>query len=130
MKPEELNKQKEEYQILFENSPCYITVQDRNFRLLRYNREFAEKFDPKPGDYCFQAYKGRSIKCEICPVLETFEDGKPHTSEETGINKDGTRSFWIARTSPIKNSAGEVVAAMEMSLDVTQMKFLEDEVRK
>ena len=49
MKPEELKKQKEEYQILFENSPCYITVQDRDFKLLRYNREFAEKFDPKPG---------------------------------------------------------------------------------
>lgn len=130
MTQDELNKEKEEYQILFENSPCYITVQDRNFKLLRFNREFAENFDPKPGEYCYQAYKGRSEKCEICPVLETFEDGRPHTSEETGINKDGTRSFWMVRTSPIKNEDGEVVAAMEMSLDVTQMKFLENEVRK
>ncbi len=129
-KQDELNKQKEEYRNLFEHAPCYITVQDQDFKLLRYNREFAEKFEPKAGDYCYQAYKGRTQRCEICPVVETFEDGQPRTSEETGINKDGTRSFWMVRTSPIVNAEGKVVAAMEMSLDVTKMKFLENEVRK
>jgi histidine kinase len=129
-KQDELNKQKEEYRNLFEHAPCYVTVQDQDFKLLRYNREFAEKFEPKAGEYCYQAYKGRSQRCEICPVVETFEDGQPRTSEETGINKDGTRSFWMVRTSPIMNSEGKVVAAMEMSLDVTKMKFLENEVRK
>jgi len=34
-KQDELNKQKGEYQSLFESAPCYITVQDRDFRLLR-----------------------------------------------------------------------------------------------
>ena len=129
-KQEELNKQKEEYQNLFEHVPCYITVQDRNFKLLSYNREFAEKFKPKPGDSCYVAYKGRSKRCEICPVVETFEDAQSHSSEETGVNKDNSRFFWMVRTSPIKNKDGEVIAAMEMSLDVTQMKFLEHEVRK
>ncbi|MBW2064039.1 MAG: PAS domain S-box protein [Deltaproteobacteria bacterium] len=129
-KQEELNKQKEAYQNLFELAPCYITVQDKDFKLLAYNREFAEHFDPKPGDYCYRAYKGRSERCEICPVAQTFEDGRPHTSEETGINKDGTRSFWMVRTAPLRDAQGKVIAAMEMSLDVTKMKFLEDEVRK
>jgi len=129
-KQEEINKQKEAYQNLFEHAPCYITVQDKDFKLLAFNREFAEHFDPKAGDYCYRAYKGRSERCEICPVAETFEDGKHHTSEETGINKDGTRSFWMVRTAPLKDSQGEVTAAMEMSLDVTKMKFLENEVRR
>ena len=129
-KQEELNKQKEEYQRIFEIAPCYITVQDRNLRLIRYNREFAETFAPRLGDYCFKAYKGRSERCEICPVLKTFEDGKSHHSEEEGINKDGTRSFWLVRTSPIRDSKGEITAAMEMCLDVTEMKRLEWEVEK
>ena len=111
-------------------APCYITVQDRDFRLLRYNREFAEQFDPHSGDYCYQVYKGRSERCEVCPVLNTFEDGQSHHSEEEGVNKDGTKSYWMVRTSPVKNKAGEVVAAMEMSLDVTAMKHLESEVKK
>jgi histidine kinase len=97
---DELNKQKDEYQILFEQAPCYITVQDKNLRLLRYNREFAEKFTPERGDFCYQAYKGRSQRCEACPVLKTFEDGKPHSSEETGVSKDGTTSYWVVRSAP------------------------------
>ncbi len=129
-KQEELNEQKGEYQTLFETAPCYITVQDRNFRLLKYNREFAEQFDAHSGDHCYQVYKGRSERCEICPVQNTFDDGRPHHSEEEGVNRDGTKSYWMVRTSPVRNKDGDVVAAMEMSLDVTAMKHLESEVKK
>jgi histidine kinase len=124
------NKQRDEYQVLFEEAPCYITVQDKSLRLIRYNREFAKKFFPEAGAYCYQAYKGRSERCEVCPVMKTFEDGKPHSSEETGVSKDGTKSYWLVRSAPVKNPEGEVVAAIEMSLDLTQMKFLEEEVEK
>jgi histidine kinase len=129
-KQEGLEEQRDEYQILFEQAPCYITVQDRDLRLIRYNRQFAEKFFPETGNYCYQAYKGRSERCEVCPVLMTFEDGKPHSSEETGVSKNGTKSHWLVRSAPIKNADGQVIAAMEMSLDVTKVKFLEKEVEK
>ena len=125
-KQDALNRQRGEYQRLFERVPCLITVQDRNYKLLKYNREFFESFGPEPGDYCFRAYKGRDEKCDDCPVEKTFIDGKSHYSEETGINKDGTPTHWILKTSPIKNDNGEIVAAMEMSLDITHRKLLEE----
>ncbi len=129
-KQAELNEQRNEYQNLFEQVPCLITVQDRAFRLLRYNREFSERFGPDPGDHCYQAYKGRSEKCPNCPVALTFEDGLPHQGEETGLNKDGSEAHWIFRTSPIRNAQGEVVAALEMSLDITERKQLEEQLDK
>jgi histidine kinase len=129
-KQEELNKQRDEYQALFERVPCIITVQDRNYKLIRYNREFSDKFNPRPGDYCYAAYKGRKEKCVICPVERTFEDGRSHYSEESGFNKDGTLTHWLVNTTPIKNEKGEIVAAMEMSLDATQRKLLEEELKK
>jgi len=129
-KQQELNKQRNEYQTLFERVPCIITVQDRDYRLIRYNREFSDKFNPQPGDYCYDAYKGRKQKCEICPVEQTFEDGRPHFSEERGLSKDGKPTHWIVNTAPIKDESGEVVAAMEMSLDVTHTKLLEEELKK
>jgi len=129
-KSDELNKQRNEYQRLFELVPCIITVQDRNYKLIRYNREFDNKFSPSPGDYCYSAYKGRIEKCENCPVEKTFADGRFHFSEERGINKDGRPTHWIVNTSPIKNEKGEIVAAMEMSLDVTHRKLLEEELKK
>ncbi|MBT8332271.1 MAG: PAS domain S-box protein, partial [Deltaproteobacteria bacterium] len=129
-KQSELNKQRNEYQNLFERVPCIITVQDRNYKLIRYNREFDKKFSPMPGDYCYAAYKGRSEKCVICPVEKTFDDGLSHFSEERGIGKDGSPTHWIVQTSPIKDENGEIVAAMEMSLDVTETKLLEQELEK
>jgi histidine kinase len=129
-KQAELNEQRDEYQTLFERAPCLITVQDRNFKLLRYNRDFAERFHPQPEDFCYHAYKGRDEKCFNCPVERTFNDGQPHYGEETGVNKDGTVVHWVVRTSPIKNASGDIIAAMEMSLDITQRKQLEDKLEK
>jgi histidine kinase len=125
-----LNEQRDEYQTLFERVPCLITVQDRDFKLLRYNREFYERFAPKDDDYCFHAYKNREEKCIDCPVEKTFEDGLSHSAEETGFNKDGSLTHWIVRTSPIKNARGEIVAAMEMSLDITERKQLEEKLKE
>ncbi len=127
---EELKRQRDEFQVLFEQTPCFITVQDRNLKLVKFNKEFADQFSPNVGDFCYQAYKGRSEPCEVCPVVQTFEDGEPHYSEEMGLKKDGSESSWLVRVSPIKNSKGEVTAALEICLDVTRMRALEEEVRK
>lgn len=116
------------YQDLFDLVPCFITVQDRTYKLLRYNREFAQTFEPSPGDYCYNAYKGRTEKCVVCPVEKTFEDGKSHWSEESGVTKDGRTLFWVVKTSPIRNARGEIVAVMEMCLDITHRKKLEREL--
>jgi histidine kinase len=126
----ELKKQRDEYQNLFEQVPCLITVQDRNYRLVRYNGLFSERFQPAPGDFCYRAYKGLSRKCQPCPVEMTFADGQSHYAEESGMDRDGTTKHWIVRTSPIKDADGNITAAMEISLDITQRKNLENELEK
>ncbi len=126
----ELDTKRDNYQTLFELVPCIITVQDRDYRLIQYNQQFEDKFHPIPGDYCYRAYKGREFKCEICPVEMTFKDGRSHVSEETGSDKGGTPKHWIVKTTPIKNANGEIIAAMEMNLDITSLKELEEELVK
>jgi len=129
-KQEALDSQRKEYRMLFGMVPCLITVQDKNFKLLRYNHEFAECFDPHEGDYCFAAYKNRTEPCEACPVLKTFEDGKSHHSEQSGVNRDGTPSYWTLKTAPIHNRDGDIIAVMEISMDITKRRMLEQEVFK
>jgi histidine kinase len=129
-KQDELNKQKDRFRQLFEQVPCAITVQDRNYRLVEYNQEFEDTFAPKPGDFCYYAYKGRTEKCENCPVEKTFQDGGTHYSEEAGLTKAGEPAHWIVRTSPIRDETGEIVAAMEMCLDITHSRLLEDQLKE
>ncbi|MEW6265642.1 MAG: PAS domain S-box protein [Thermodesulfobacteriota bacterium] len=126
----ELDQRLHEYLDLFEHVPCIITVQDREYRLIKYNREFADKFKPEPFDFCFRAYKDRDEKCLVCPVEMTFQDGQSHTSEESGPDKEGSMRHWVVRTAPLFNTQGEVVAAMEMCLDITHRKRLEEDLAK
>jgi histidine kinase len=125
-----LNKQRDEYQELFEQVPCYITVQDRDLRLIRHNREFASTFEPRPGAFCFEVYKCRCDACPDCPVLQTFNDGLPHFSEECGVDKKGKEVSWMCRTSPLRDEEGNIVAVMQMSLDATERRVLEEEIRR
>jgi histidine kinase len=126
---EDVGRLVHEYQDLFELVPCYITVQGRNYRLIRYNREFSQNFDAKLGEYCYKAYKGRNERCLVCPVEKTFQDGRSHWSEESGFDKEGKRKYWVVKTNPIKNSKGETVAAMELCLDITLTKELEEQLK-
>ncbi|CCK79954.1 ATP-binding protein [Desulfobacula toluolica] len=126
----ELKKQKNEYQSLFDTAPCMITVQDKNYRLLRWNKVFKDRFDPKPGSCCYYAYKGLEEKCPDCPVEKTFLDGKSHYGEAEGMAKDGEKNHWIFITSPVTDTEGNVVAAMEMSIDITPRRRLEKELKR
>jgi len=125
-----LVRQRREYRILFESVPCTISIQNKNFEIIRYNREFAETFDISQGKYCYTVYKGLRERCAACPVSRTFNDGKSHYSEEERTNKDGSKKFWIVKTAPIRNTKGEITAAIEMCLDVTHRKELEEELTR
>ena len=126
----QLKKQRDEYQNLFELVPCLITIQDPNYQLVSYNKEFEETFNPTPGDFCFRVYKKRDEKCEVCPVEKTFKDGRSHYGQETGMDKNGNTTHWLSRTSPIQDAQGNIVSVMEVCLDITRMKQLEERLEK
>ncbi len=127
-KHRELVEQREEYRGLFQNVPCLVSVVDRDFRVVRHNRFYRDHFGHSRGRHCYEMNKGRLERCPVCPVDRTFNDGQPHTSEETGFTKDGRVIHWIVYTSPIRNKDGEVVAAMEMMIDITRRKELEEKL--
>jgi len=129
-KNNQISLQKNLYQDLFEGVPCIITVQDRDFRLLRFNKAFEDRFQARIGEFCYKAYKNRDSKCPDCPVEKTFQTGLFHTTEESGCYRDGSKAHWIVNTAPIHDSEGNLVAAMEMCLDITERKDLEGEVKR
>jgi histidine kinase len=126
----ELNQQKDRYLNLFDQVPCYITVQNKDYRIIEFNKEFSTKFGANYGAHCYYAYKGINSKCINCPVEKTFNDGLPHYSEESGINKDGTISHWFVKTAPLKDAEGNIVAVLEMSIDTSGKKILEEIVEE
>jgi PAS domain S-box-containing protein len=110
--------------------PCYLTVQDKDLRLLDANTKFQDEFGEIDGRYCYQIYKNRSEKCEVCPVERTFRDGLSHRSEELVTNLDGKEVSVIVYTTPIRDEQGNITAVMEMSTDITEVKLLQQQFKE
>ncbi len=112
----------------FESMPCFLTVQDRNLRVVDANRLFQENFGDYQGRFCYQVYKHRPEKCENCPVERTFRTGNAYSSEELVTTLDGREVWVIVNTTPIRNGNGEITAVMEMSTDITDIKMLQKQL--
>jgi PAS domain S-box-containing protein len=125
---EKLRQNRERYRLLFEEVPCYISVQDRDLRIVQCNRSFQEDFGQYIGAYCYEIYKHRGEPCLNCPVARTFQDGKAHESEEVVVARDGRTINTLVSTAPIRNASGEIEMVMEISTNITEIRKLQDEL--
>ena len=116
----------ERYKLLFEEVPCYISIQDENLNIVNANRHFRENFGSCLGLKCFEVYKNRSEECFPCKVRQTFEDGIIHTREEVIRKRNGDNMNCHVVTAPIKDINGQVVKVIEMSHDITELHNLQD----
>ncbi|MFC1585140.1 nitrogen regulation protein NR(II) [Fibrobacterota bacterium] len=110
---------------LFEESPCYISVQGPDLKILQANRRFRKVFGDATGRYCWEAYKHRAGPCETCQVVKTFKDGQVHSSEEQTQSVSGGMIHMIVYTSPIKDPEGNIIAVIEMSTNITEVRMLQ-----
>ena len=120
----------DQYRQYFEVMPCYLTVQDRDFQIIHANERFRNDFGDFAGRFCYQVYKHRSEKCEVCPVEQTFHDGRSHRSEERVMCLDGREVSVVVETTPVRDDNGQITSVIEMSTDVTQIKRLERQLRQ
>lgn len=123
---ESVNRNKILLQQLFDSVPCYISLQDENFRLTGANKRFKEDFGDYVGSYCYEVYKHRSEPCINCPVEATFHDGEPHQTEEVVTSQSGEQYNVLTWTAPIRNVSGQITQVMEMSTNITQIRKLEN----
>ena len=114
------------YRQLFEEMPCYLSVQDSNLRITASNRMFKEHFGDEIGCNCYRIYKHRDTPCQECPVASTFEDGEHHQTEEVVTSKTGAQYNILTWTAPIRNQDGNIIQVMEMATDITQIRKLQD----
>jgi len=115
---------------IIEAIPGFLTVQDRDYKIVEANGSFVRSFGKYEGRCCYQVYKNSPEKCEDCPVERTFHDGQSHRSEEQ-VKTLGGRDIWVlVNTTPIFNDDGKVIQVIEMSTDITEMKALQDQLRE
>ena len=124
----ETRRWQREYQILFDRVPCYVTVIDENFHIIRANEAFRDRFGDAIGQPCYEVYKRRKRRCPHCPAAKTFKDGAVHKSSQEGMTKDGEKTYYHVTTSPLKRGDQQIAHVIEISSDISELKKLEDEM--
>jgi len=125
---EDLMTCQQRFQLLFEAAPCYLTVQDRNLKLITANKQFLQDFGREFGSFCARTFSHDGEPHPDCPILKTFDEGKPQQAETVVTSRTGERYNVLIWTAPIKNAAGEVTHVMEMSTNITQIRQLQDQL--
>jgi len=118
------------YRKYFEEMPCFVSIQDRDMKIVGCNRLCRESFGGKAGEYCYEVYKGRMQKCDSCPVEETFLTGKPQQSEEMVKTLKGEEIPVYVYTTPIFNEKGAVEQVLEISSDISIVKNMQKKLHK
>lgn len=122
----ELKATRQRYWQVFNEAPCYISVQDRHFNITANNRWFKEDFGEEIGQPCYRVYKHRQAPCPDCPVAKTFDDGQPHQAEMVVTSAAGEQYNVLIWTAPLYDANGELTEVMEMSTNITQIRQLQD----
>jgi histidine kinase len=119
-----------EYQTLFEKVPCYVTVVNRDYRVVKANHLFRAVFGEPRGEHCYTLLKHRHEPCAECPAEKTFIDSGSHTSRHVGVTRQGKQAHYVVSTAPLVQSNGETTHVIEMALDVTETHHLEEELSR
>ncbi len=61
---------------------------------------------------------------------EIMRTGLPQTIEESVTTMSGEKKIFISQKQPIKDSSGTVIGLIGFSIDITERKILEDELKK
>jgi len=122
---DELLTTRYKYQRLFDEAPCYITVQNPDLTIAEANRLFKKDFGDVEGELCFKTYH-LDASCDGCIVKETLADGEPRQRETVVTTLDGERKNVLVQSAPIHDASGKVIQVMELSTDITEIRKLQD----
>ena len=108
-----------------------ITVVDKDLTIKRFNAQTKVWFKaqhPQVGKKCFAVFHGRSVPCEDCLTLKTFETGQSQFTEKRTTSKNGQDMWLELKTYPIIEE-GKISGVIEYIRDITKRKRAEMGIR-
>ncbi|WP_243313227.1 response regulator [Fundidesulfovibrio agrisoli] len=113
----------------FNELPCFISIHNRYLEIVAVNQLYKDRLGDLVGHNSWEVYEGRQGSGNACPVWKTIHEGKGLRSRETLMGIDGRELPVIVHTAPIFNNEGQVELVIELSVDVTEVGRLQEELR-
>ena len=111
--------------LLLEELPCYVCLQQPDYRISYANRYFREQFGHPEGKRCHEILTGSATPCSECPTFEVFDSGVFKHWE--WYKPDEDRTFQIYDY-PVYEQDGSMLV-LELGFDITDRKHMEEVLR-
>ena len=115
-----------------------FVVVGRDYRIISANKAYCDyagiTMEDAIGQFCHVVSHHSDKPCfeagEQCPVKHTFDTGEPAHFLHIHHDKHGNPTFVDTKAYAMRDAAGNVTAAIEIVIDVTEKKKLEDQYRQ
>ena len=108
----------------------HVVYQDMEMKVLWANRAACRSVDldleQVVGRHCYEIWAQRSAPCDDCPVKLSRETGQQQSKEKK--TPDGR--YWHIKASPVFDANGQIVAMVELTLNISEHKRMEDALKK
>ena len=131
---EALRASEEMYKAVVDNIGMGVSVISPEMEILTLNKQMKEWFsgvDVSRRPICYRAFNNppRNTVCSYCPTHKTLHDGMVHEAV-TDTPSRGRVIHYRVISSPIFDKEKKVVAAIEMTEDITKRQLMKQELRK
>ncbi|MGB5424087.1 MAG: response regulator [Desulfobacterales bacterium] len=108
-----------------------LAVISRDYRVVWANEILKKMFGSIEGQPCQEAFNKADEVCEGCGAREVFDYGKEESlHEQTGWDLQGNVVYSQIIATPIRDAMGNVTAALELVIPITERKRAEEERRR
>jgi PAS domain S-box-containing protein len=131
MMEEKLAVTAKEWESTFNSISDFVSIQDRDSRLVKVNKAYADLFKMKPqeliGRVCHNVVHGTDEPCFDCPHQKTIVTKKASRLE---YFEERFNAYLEVSTSPIFDANNEVVGTVHIVKDITERKKVEEAFRE
>ncbi len=127
------------FQSIFESLPVALYATDAEGRIIFFNEAAAELWGRRPellreywcGSWRLYRTDGQSMAHDQCPMAVAIQTARPVRGEEAIAERpDGSRYSFLPYPTPLFDSDGRLVGAVNMLVDITDRKRAEDASRR
>jgi PAS domain S-box-containing protein len=126
----ELKEERNKLEAVAKNIGAGLTIISKDYRILWAN-EILKQLGDVENKICYSTYNHLDEICSDCGVKKIFEDGATLDRHEYSFKDDKGDTQWIELiVTPIKDEEGNVTAALELSVFITEKKLLQNKLEQ
>jgi signal transduction histidine kinase len=116
-------------EVVTENIGAGLIIISKDYRILWANKFLKQIFGNVEQKPCYPTIHKRYAICPDCGVKKVFEKNATFDVHEIALEDDNGNTQWIELVvTPIKDKEGNVVAALELAVNITERKLMQNKL--